>query len=305
MKLQYKKEEKIRLDKFLSDNLPDLTRSQIKKQILAGLVLVNEKSSSVHNWLRKDDLIEIVEKNPSNVKKTIPKKLRPKVLEQNSEYLILEKPAGLLVHPTEKLETDTLTDWLRDNFPKIKKVGDDPMRPGIVHRLDKDVSGLMVIALNNDSFDSLKKQFQERTVKKEYLALVHGAMKEEEGEINTRLERDKETGLMKAQRTLKSGKTAITIYRLEQNYINYSLIKVHIKTGRTHQIRAHLYSIGHSIVGDKLYQTKDIRKKKKGVSEVRIFLHAYYLSFQDLNKAWQEFKSPLPKELRDFLKTIK
>ena len=179
------------------------------------------------------------------------------------------------------------------------------MRPGIVHRLDKDVSGLMVIALNNPSFDHLKKQFQERTIKKEYLALVHGAMRESEGEINAPIERDRDTGLMKVQRVLKAGKTAITTYKIEKKFINYTLIKVQIKTGRTHQIRAHLYSIGHSIVGDTLYRTKNIRKKKKIVDDLRIFLHAHYLAFKDQENNLQTFKSDPPKSLQEFLNTIK
>lgn len=305
MKIQYTLDNKERLDKFLTENLQEFTRSQIKKQILAGEVFVNKELASVHRWLKKDDVIEIKTNTSKADKKIIPHSLQPKIIEQTADYLILEKPAGLLVHPTAKRETDTLAAWLQDNFPQIDKIGDDPIRPGIVHRLDRDVSGLMVVALTNDSFDSLKKQFQKRTTKKEYLALVHGAMKEMEGEINTPLERNKETGLIRAQRVLPSGKTAITLYQVVEKFINHTLIKVQIKTGRMHQIRAHLFSIGHSIVGDKLYQTKDLRKRNKTVDDARIFLHAHFLSFQDLNSQWHKYQSPLPKELKDFLKTIK
>ncbi|MBT4349333.1 RluA family pseudouridine synthase [bacterium] len=305
MEFKYKNEEKIRLDKFLTEQLNDQTRSQIKKLILSGLVLVNEESCSVHHWLKKDDIIKINTNNETPAKKIIPKKLQPKIIEQTDDYLVIEKPTRLLVHPTEKLETDTLADWLRDNFPSIAKIGDEPMRPGIVHRLDKDVSGLMVVALNNPSFYALKKQFQDRTIKKEYLALVHGAMRESEGEINAPIERDRETGLMKVQIVKKAGKVAITTYKVERKFINYTLIKVKIKTGRTHQIRAHLYSIGHSMVGDTLYRTKDIRKKKKIIDDLRIFLHAHYLSFQDQDGIWQEYTSPLPNNLEKFLTTLK
>jgi 23S rRNA pseudouridine1911/1915/1917 synthase len=305
MKIQYTGDNKERLDKFLTENLPQETRSQIKKQILAGKVFVNKELASVHRWLKKDDTIEIKTDSKKAKKVEIPSALQPNIIEQTSDYLVLEKPAGLLVHPTARQETDTLADWLRDNFPQIDKIGDDPMRPGIVHRLDRDVSGLMVVALTNDSFDALKKQFQKRTTKKEYLALVHGAMQEDDGEINTPLERNQDTGLMRAQRVLPSGKTAITLYQVVEKFINHTLIKVQIKTGRMHQIRAHLFSIGHSIVGDKLYQTKDLRKKNKTVDDARIFLHAHFLSFQDLNNIWQKYQSPLPKELKDFLKTIK
>lgn len=305
MKITYTQDTKERLDKFLTENLQEQTRSQIKKQILTGCVFVNKEVASVHRWLKKDDCIEIKSDPKKNDKKAIPHILQPKIIEQTSDYLVIEKPAGLLVHPTAKRETDTLAAWLQDNFPQIEKIGDDPIRPGIVHRLDRDVSGLMVIALTNDSFDALKKQFQKRTTKKEYLALVHGAMQEMDGEINTPLERNKDTGLIRAQRVLPSGKSAITLYQVVEKFINYTLIKVQIKTGRMHQIRAHLFSIGHSIVGDKLYQTKDLRKKNKTIDDARIFLHAHFLSFQDLNNIWQKYQSPLPKELKDFLTTIK
>jgi 23S rRNA pseudouridine1911/1915/1917 synthase len=110
---------------------------------------------------------------------------------------------------------------------------------------------------------------------------------------------------MRAQTVHASGKKAITLYKVEKKFIKYTLVKVHIKTGRTHQIRAHLYSIGHSIVGDTLYRTKDLRKKKKTINDVRIFLHAYYLKFQDHENDWQEYTLPLPIILKNFLTTIK
>ena len=302
MEFIYQEETKERLDKFLQAQLPDITRSQLKKMILAGLIMVNGQLSSVHHWLKTGDKV-LYDNHQKPAKADF--NFEPKIIEQNENYLIIDKPAGLLVHPTERGEINTLADWLVKKIPAIKKIGEEPMRPGIVHRLDKDVSGLMVVALNQNYFDLLKKQFQERTVQKEYLALVHGALLEEEGEINTPLERNKETGLMRAQTMHAPGKKAITLYKVEQKFINSTLIKVHIKTGRTHQIRAHLYSIGHSIVGDTLYRTKNLRKKKKAINDVRIFLHAYYLKFKDHENHWQEYTSPLPTTLKNFLTTVK
>ena len=303
MKITYKQDTKERLDKFLSLELPQLTRSQLKKMILSELVLVNDEIATVHRWLKNKDVVKLLKTAPE---KRIEKKLiAPKILAQTKDYLILEKPAGLLVHPTDRNETNTLADWLRTEFPQVKKVGDEPMRPGIVHRLDKDVSGLMVVALNNDAFDFIKKQFQDRTVKKEYLALVHGSMRANSGEIDTPIERSKETGLMKANKMAEVSKTAITIYNVEKKFVNYTLLRLQIKTGRTHQIRTHLYSIGHSIVGDSLYRTKDLRKKKKTIENLRIFLHAAYLEFTDLENNRQKYSSSLPSLLKDFLSTIK
>ena len=134
--------------------------------------------------------------------------------------------------------------------------------------------------------------------------MVHGAMLNDSGEVNVALERDKKTGLMKIQNTKLSGKTALTTYEVIKKFIKYTLLSVQIKTGRMHQIRAHLHSIGHSVVGDKLYQTKDLRKKKKVLAQ-RIFLHSHFLKFKDIEGNWREYKSKLPGELENFLNTIK
>lgn len=301
MEFIYHKENKERLDKYLPGKL-NITRSQTKKLILSGQILVNEQIPTVHHWLKNGDKIFY-----QPLEKKIKKegfKVEPKIIEKTDEFVVLEKPHNILSHPTDKGETNTIADWIIKKFPTSKKIGEDPNRPGIVHRLDREVSGLMVIPLTQDSFDNLKKQFGERTIKKEYIALVHGALKNEQGEIDQPLERDKKTGLMKVQSGKEAGKPALTIYEVIKKFINYTLIKVEIKTGRMHQIRAHFYSIGHSIVGDKLYQTKDLRKKNKIINQ-RIFLHAHILEFKDLLGKWRRYESPLPKELNEFLEKIK
>lgn len=300
MEIAYQGEGKERLDKYLLNHL-DISRSQIKRAILSGQVTVNDQIASVHRWLKNNDKIIYNEhETPPEIKFPA----IPKIIDQNDEFLIIEKPHNLLTHATDKGELNTLADWLMQEYPQTIKIGDDPQRPAIVHRLDKEVSGLMVIPLTQNSFDNLKQQFQDRTIQKEYTALVHGQMINDRGEINMPLERDKKTGLMKVQSGKYIGKQALTIYKVIKRYINYTLLNVQIKTGRMHQIRAHLYSIGHSIVGDKLYQTKDIRKKKK-VLEQRIFLHSHYLKFKDLEGNWHEYNSKLPHILQDFLNKLK
>lgn len=300
MEITYQGNEKERLDKFLQSQL-DISRSQIKKAILDGQVLVNEKNPSVHEWLKGGEKISY---NPKKEKKETKFVAEPKIIEQNDEYLILDKPHNMLVHATDKGEVNTLADWVMQKFPQTKKIGDDPQRPSIVHRLDKEVSGLIVIPLTQDSFDNIKQQFQDRTIKKEYTALVHGQLKNDIGEITTPLERDRKTGLMKIQNQKDDAKIAHTTYEIIKRFINYTLVKVQIKTGRMHQIRAHFFSIGHSLAGDKLYQTKDLRKKKK-VLESRIFLHSHYLKLKDLSGHWHEYNSPLPGQLINFLNSIK
>lgn len=302
MEFIYNSDQKERLDKYLQTKL-DISRSQIKKVILAGQVTVNGQQASVHHWLRNGDKINYQKDNNEPVE-TDDFALEPNIVDTTDEFLILEKPHGLLVHPTDKGETDTLADWLVKFFPITAKIGDDPNRPSIVHRLDKEVSGLMVIPLTEDSFASIKKQFQNRTVKKEYTALVHGQLINDQGEITTPLERDKKTGLMRAQVAKNQGKPAHTTYEVVKRFINYTMVKVKIKTGRMHQIRAHFYSIGHSLVGDKLYQTKDLRKKKKVLTQ-RIFLHAHFLKFRDSNGNWREYRSELPNKLKEFLTKAK
>ena len=301
MKFVYKGEEKERLDKFLTTQLLEISRSQIKKLIINKQVLVNNKEKTVHHWLKKND--EVIYNNIKE-KKVEKINLNIKIIFENDNYLIINKPSGILVHPTNKKETNTIANWALEKHPNLKKVGDSSIRPGIVHRLDKEVSGLMIIALNQKYFNLLKEQFQKRNIKKEYTALIYGKLINNSGEIKTPLERDKKTGLMKAQTVQKTGKEAYTIYEVIKKFINYTLVKVEIKTGRMHQIRAHFYSIGHAVVGDKLYKTKDIRKKKKILSN-RIFLHADFLSFLDHENKKLEYKLPLPKELEEILKNIK
>lgn len=301
MQFTYQESDKQRLDKWLLGQMPKLTRSQIKKLILSDQIKVNSQKTTVHHWLKSGDKITYTA--PAKIKEEIII-LEPKIIDQTNDYLVLEKPSGLLVHPTDRGEKNTLANWLIKKFPKIKKVGDSPSRPGIVHRLDKEVSGLMIVALTQKFFDNIKNQFQERTIQKEYTALVHGRLINDKGQINTPLERDKKTGLMKVQSALLSGSPSFTTYEVTKKFINFTLVKVRIYTGRMHQIRAHFYSIGHSVVGDKLYQTKDIRKKRK-VLDTPIFLHADYLKFQDQNNIWQTYRSSLPKDLKNFLKTIK
>ena len=305
MKFTYQQTSKERLDKYLQTKL-NISRSQIKKIILDGQVKVNQEIPSVYRWLKVDDLIEYKAKE-IDLNHPIAKKnnkiIKPRIIKQTEDYLIINKPHGLLVHPTDKKETNTLANWLLEKFPDLIHVGDDPRRPGIVHRLDREVSGLMIIALNQKFFEIIKKQFQERTIIKEYTALAHGNIINNEGEVITPLERDNESGLMKAL-PAGEGLNAHTTYEVIKRYPNYTLIKVQIKTGRMHQIRAHLYSIGHSIVGDKLYQTKDLRKKKK-IVDLRIFLHASSLKFQDAQGQWQSYQSKLPIELEKFLAELK
>lgn len=221
-----------------------------------------------------------------------------KIIYQDNDLIIIDKPAGLTVHPTKPEQTNTLVDQLISDYPEIKKVGDDPLRPGIIHRLDKDTSGLIIIAKNNKSFQSLKKQFQERKVIKKYLALVYGKVKDDRGTVTKSISFSKKDYKKRSALLDNKSKSAWTEYQVIQRFDDYTLLEVLPKTGRTHQIRIHLKSIGHPIVGDKQYKFKR-QKTITGLS--RQFLHAQYLKFNMLDGKIAEFKSELPKDLETIL----
>jgi 23S rRNA pseudouridine1911/1915/1917 synthase len=221
---------------------------------------------------------------------------------ENEDFLVINKPAGVLVHST-KYDEKSLVEWLIKRYPYIVCVGEDKNRPGIVHRLDKDTSGLLLIAKNQKAFDYFKKLFQERKIKKGYLALVYGEIKNKKGVI------DKPIGIVAssikrstAAQKMKELKEAITEYEVikvfEWGKEKLTLLRVFPKTGRTHQIRVHLASIGHPIVGDKIYG----RKKEK--IAVRLFLHAYLLEFPSPNGTTLRLEADLPEDLERFLKEI-
>lgn len=248
------------------------------------------------------------------------------IIFEDNNYLVIDKPSGIAVHAGGNIVGPTLVDWLLDYYPKIKTIGEDPIRPGIVHRLDKEVSGLMVIAKTQESFNDLKQQFKNRTIHKQYTALVHGQLSKAYDTINFPIKRSSEGYKMAAmphntdhllirhnpknrdrgniEGTFKS-KEAITEFQILQKLINYTLIKVTIKTGRTHQIRVHFFAYGHPLVGDNLYCTSKTKVKNKKINLSRIFLVADSLSFLNLDKKELSFSINLPSILQKKLKELK
>jgi len=224
-----------------------------------------------------------------------------KTVYEDKDVIVLDKPAGLITHPPKSgYHQKTLVDFLIKKYPSIKNVGDDPLRPGLVHRLDKDTSGLMVVAKNQKSFEYLKKQFQERKVEKHYLVLVHSHVKDKKGVITKSISLSKK-GKRAALLDTKS-KKAWTEYQVLKYYPikdkDYTLLEVEPQTGRTHQIRVHLASIGHPVAGDTQYKFK---RQVEPANLKRQFLHAAVLKFQLPDDKMIELKSPLPKDLKDVL----
>lgn len=289
-----------RLDVFLSSNLPDSTRSGIAKQLKAGAGLVNGKKASVHQFLKAGDKVEYQKpdpKAPSTLNKALrnaaqgevdvrPSQrtfdLRELIVKETPDWIVVNKPPGLLVHPDSQNKDGTLIDLLIAHFPPLAKVGEDPERPGIVHRLDKDVSGLMIVAKTQDAFDDLKSQFAHHQTKKLYLALVQGAPPDEEGEIRFRIARSGTHARMAARPVIENkGKAAWSHYRVLKKIKNFTLLEVEIMSGRTHQIRAHLFALGCPVVGDELYTNRKSKKTKDTHSTNRIMLQSFKLSFTD------------------------
>lgn len=248
--------------------------------------------------------------------------MTPQIIFEDDNYLVINKPAGLAVHGGGNIKEATLVDWLLGYYPQIKNIGEDDTRPGIVHRLDKDVSGLMVVAKTQAAFLDLKAQFQEREINKEYTALVYGKLLKEAGEINFPIKRASEGYKMAAmplnaidllsRRTPKDrdrgniegifkAKEASTEFQIIKKFVNYTLIKVKIKTGRTHQIRVHFYAYGHPLVGDTLYFTPKTKAKNQKLKLGRVFLVANHLAFTDLTGEKRDYKIDLPEELQAFL----
>ncbi|MFA6553814.1 MAG: RluA family pseudouridine synthase [Patescibacteria group bacterium] len=309
-----------RLDKYLTERWPERTRSQIQKIIKSGGILVNGEMSSVHNFLKKDDEIAILQAElPSKTQhpdiqsekpaqKPTRNALLPNIINETDDHIILHKPAGLLVHEGAGEQEPTLVDWLLKQYPFMAKIGEDPMRPGIVHRLDREVSGLMVVAKTQNMFDHLKKQFQDRTINKEYTALVNGHPAKEEDEITFNIDRSETTDFKMAAIPTSGkeerGRHAVTGFEVIKRFVKYSLLKVHPKTGRTHQIRVHLNAYGLPIVGDLVYCPTKLRAKNH-LPSARIFLQATRLGLTDLGGRWQEFSEPLDAELQQFLDSLR
>lgn len=223
------------------------------------------------------------------------------------DFLVINKPSGLITHPKNKYdEQPSVVSWLKEKYSEVKNLGADPLRNGIVHRLDKATSGLLILAKTQKGYDYFKQQFKEQKIKKTYLALVYGHLKQKSGVINTPVAR---LGVLRTTRLLGkkllAGQEAITEYRVLNYYtLNakpYTLVQTSPQTGRTHQIRLHLKFIGHTIVCDRFYRSK----KEECPPELgRLFLHAQKLSFTSPTGEALTLETDPPPELEKFLETL-
>lgn len=285
-----------RLDKFVASQV-EVSRSRVQKAIKEGKVMVD-------GIIVLDPDYDVIVGNKVSLPEFESEALKPsdvvlKVVYENDDLAVIDKPAGMVVHPGAGNKEDTLANALLSYFPGIEKVG-EPHRPGIVHRLDEDTSGLILIAKTSAAYEYLKKLFSERLVEKEYLALVHGVPAKKHEIIDEPLEKVP----LKQKMKVGSGKNAVTeFWVLKDGKIvgldRVALLRVKLITGRTHQIRAHLSHIDHPIVGDLVYGSKFKQQDLKLIN--RQFLHAYRLKFQMMDGTWLELESELPKDLKEVL----
>lgn len=283
-----------RLDKFLTEKLSEFSRSFIKELIEEGKVRVNGKVIEPSYKVRANDDIEVEEVSPPQI---IPKpqNLPLKVVYEDEDILIIDKPPGMAVHPAPGCEENTVVNALLSRYSNLPTPS--PERPGIIHRLDKDTSGLMIIAKSPLAYNKLSREFAERKIDKRYLALLVGNLPIDEGVIDLPIGRDPFD--RKKMKVTLGGREAITYFRVLKRYGNFTLVEAKIKTGRTHQIRVHFSYEGYPVAGDETYG------KGKLPELERQFLHAYYLSFK--HPRTEEnliFKSPLPEDLRKFLRFV-
>jgi len=285
-----------RLDQLLHERLPQHSRSRLQDWIKQGRVLVNGKAEKRSYLLKGSERIEV---QPAELTplRAVPEDLPLEILYEDSDVIAIDKPAGMVVHAGAGRHSGTLVNALVHRFGKLSHVGGD-LRPGIVHRLDRFTSGVILVARTDTAHRHLAEQFSSRKVEKVYLALAHGRVTKERGRITTPITRDP---VRRTRMTTKlpHGRSAITEYGVLRRFEAFTFLQVKIGTGRTHQIRVHLASVGHPVAGDKLYGAPPS-------SAPRVFLHAHQIIFTSPTSGTEiKITAPLPEDLQQHLVTLK
>lgn len=291
-KVQIDSENKgLRLDKFVFSIYPNFSRSKIQKQIAEGIILVNDKTKKPSYILRENDLIAIlvIDKDDENLR---PINLKIDIIYEDTEIIVINKPQNLVVHPPQAHYDRTVVNALigmkKELFVSTK------LRPGIVHRLDKETSGVMVVVKTKEAYNSLVSQFKQRSVKKEYRAILWGKINEDKLTVDVPIARD-DNNRLKMKISHGKGKDSITELSVMKRFENSTYVSLNLLTGRMHQIRVHMKHLGFPVLGDKKYGKKD------GFND--LFLHSYFLSFvHPTTGKNMEFKAKLPEFFEDYLK---
>ena len=289
-------EEDTRIDKYLVSLYDDISRSAFQNMIKNGEVLVNEKQVKPNYILSDGDSIEVFFKEAvSSVLK--PQDIKLDIVYEDSDIIVVNKPSGMVVHPAVGNKENTLVNALLYHCKDLSGINGET-RPGIVHRIDKDTSGLLVACKNDFSHKRLSDEFKDKLVKKVYYAIVVGVIPHNVGVIDAPIGRDLQNRQKMAINEV--GKNAITHFKVLERFKSHTLVEVKLETGRTHQIRVHMQYIGYPIAGDPVYGGK------KEISEYGQFLHAKTLGFyHPRTNAWMEFTSDLPPYFENFLEELR
>jgi 23S rRNA pseudouridine1911/1915/1917 synthase len=296
-----------RLDAFLAAKVGGVSRSTLKRAIEDGEALVSGRAAKPSHRLKAGERVEVElpAPPPSEVE---PEDIPLDILHEDEEVVVVNKPAGLVVHPAAGVPSGTLANALAFHFARLPDSA-GPLRPGIVHRLDRDTSGAIVVAKTARAHENLSDQFRARTVFKSYAALVHGVTREEKGKVEEPLARDPRNRTRMAVQ--RGGRAALSLWRVRRRFTRFTLLDVQIKTGRTHQIRVHLAWLKYPVVGDETYGAgrdntvagPQLRARIKALG--RQFLHAERLGFHHPSTGeWLGFTAPLPPELAEFLEAL-
>lgn len=297
----------VRLDAYLASQIEGWSRARLQKLIESEDVLVNGKVSKPSYKLRDGDDVE-VDLTAAPIATFTPENIPIDIVYEDDTLVVVNKPAGLVVHPAPGTPSGTLANALAFHFQQLAS-GGTGVRPGIVHRLDRDTSGLLVVAKTETALENLSDQFRDRKVFKSYVALVHGRVLANSGKIDQPLARDPSNRTRMA--VVRGGRSALTLYRVRRSFDRFTLLDVELKTGRTHQIRVHLAWLKHPVVGDETYgggrdnTIQDARLRAQIRNLNRHFLHAEKLAFtHPKTNEVVKFESPLAAELSEILRVL-
>ncbi|MDC3093645.1 RluA family pseudouridine synthase [Prochlorococcus sp. AH-716-M10] len=301
IEITYEMSLPMRLDRWLVSKRPEQSRARIQHFINAGLVLVNYKTAKAKTPLKTGDNIQIWMPPPEPLIYLKPEKMNLNILFEDEHIIVINKQSGLIVHPAPGHKSGTLVNGLLYHCKDLPGIN-GKLRPGIVHRLDKDTSGCMVVAKSQESLVNLQIQIKEKIASRNYIAVIHGVPKTSEGKIVGHIGRDKLNRLKYAVVDENSGRYACTYWKLLERLGNYSLMRFKLDTGRTHQIRVHCAHINHPILGDPLYgRCKKLPCKLDGQA-----LHAVELGlFHPINGEEMKFEAELPQEFQKLLRVLK
>lgn len=296
VQLDFESDQPQRLDKYLVSQLPEFSRSRLQKMIKTGCVEVDNLTITKSGYLVElGDQIEI-RIPPAKPATLIPEDIPLVVIYEDQDLMVINKPAGMVVHPAAGHQSGTLVHAALAHSKEIKGVG-GIQRPGVVHRLDKDTSGLILLAKNDEAHLWLQDEFRTRSVNKTYLTLVDGAPPTVKGRVEAAIGRDPIDRKRMAVVPPNKGRSAVSEYSTVSNYKQHTLLEVHPVTGRTHQIRLHMAFLGCPVVGDRTYG-----RRRQSLPIARQFLHAFRMSIRlPGNTSYVEFEAPLPEDLSDVL----